>query len=84
MTNQQTLQDVLLRSAIRRAHASENGTQDEGSYYKEDATFFLKHGIIAESVPGRINWLRFVGFTPVGRQLYLDGTGSILERYNQP
>lgn len=79
MTNQQSLQDVLLRSAIRRAHASENGTQDEGSYYKEDATFFLKHGIIAEQVPGHSKWLRFVGFTSIGRKLYLDDNGSILD-----
>ena len=84
MTNQLSLQDILLRNAIRRAHASENGTQDKGSYYREDAAFFLKHEIVAEPVPGHAKWLRFVGFTPVGRMLYLDEKGSILERYKLP
>ena len=75
-------QMIMLKSAIRRAHAAINGHPDTGSYYGEaDRKFFAQQEILSMPTPGRCHCLSFYGFTELGRKLYLNEGGSIREAY---
>ena len=76
------IQMVMLKSAIRRAHAALNGHPDTGSYYKEsDRKFLAQQEVLFEPTLGKCNCLSFYGFTELGRKLYLNEDGSIREMY---
>ena len=75
-------QMIMLKNAIRRAHAAINGHPDTGSYYGEaDRKFFAHQEVLSEPTPGRCHWLSFYGFSELGRKLYLNEDGGIREMY---
>ena len=73
--------------AIRRCHEVETtGKADTGAYCGEaERKYYEKlnrDGIIfSEPTAGKCHWVSFLGFSPLGRRLYLNQDGSIRKEY---
>jgi len=76
-----------LCSAIRRCHEVESsGKADSGCYCGEaERKYYEKLNreelLFSEPTAGKCHWVSFLGFSQLGRQLYLNPDGSIRDEF---
>jgi len=74
--------------AIRRCHKVEtSGKKDSGCYCCEAKRRYYeklnRDGVLfSKPTVGKCHWVSFLGFSDLGRQLYLNSDGSVRKEYD--